>query len=110
MKERLIMDGYEYARELSNPGSTQKPSERPTNTLPPTNVDLSLISFEDMYAELCKRYDHCVFAGIVHQSQPKYVVTKKYKGYRYVCMGLLSNLETMINKDENESLGPAIEP
>jgi len=78
--------------------------------VPPENkVDLSLVSFEDMYMELCRRYDHCVFAGVIHQSVPKYLVTRKYKGYRYVCLGLISNLETMVNKDENESLGPCIE-
>ena len=77
--------------------------------VPKTNVDLSLASFDDLYAELCRRYDHCIFAGVIHKSVPQYFVTRKYKGYRFMCLGLTSNLETLINKEENEGLGPVIE-
>lgn len=79
------------------------------NEIPRTGVDLSLVSFDDLYAELCKRYDYCVFAGIIHKSAPQYFVTRKYKGFRSMCLGLVSNLESMINKEENENLGPVIE-
>ena len=63
---------------------------------PKTNVDLSLASFDDIYAELCRRYDHCVFAGVIHKSVPQYFVTRKYKGYRLMCLGLVSNLESLL--------------
>ena len=78
-------------------------------SVPKTNVDLSLVSFEDLYVEICKRYDYCVFAGLIHKSTPQYFVTRKYKGFRMMCLGLISNLETLINKEENDGLGPVIE-
>lgn len=77
--------------------------------VPESKIDLSLVSFEDMWQEMCKRYDHCVFSGVIHKSNPQYFITRKYKGYRFMCIGLTSNLATLINGDENGSLGPVIE-
>ena len=79
------------------------------NKVPQTNIDLSLVSFDDIYNELCKRYDFCVFGSIKINSPINYVVTRKYKGSRYTCLGLLSNMLSLVNKDENDSLGPIIE-
>jgi len=80
-----------------------------TGKVPESKVDLSLVSFEDMWQEMCRRYDHCVFSGVIHKSYPQYFITRKYKGYRLMCVGLVSNLSTLINSDENNGLGPVIE-
>lgn len=79
------------------------------NNTPKTNIDLSLVSFEEIWLELCRRYDHCCFVGIIQKNSMQYLMTRKYKGFRAMCVGLLSNMISLVNKEENESLGPVIE-
>ncbi len=74
-----------------------------------TKQDLSLVSINDMLFELFKRHDSVIFAGVIHKNSKQYTVTRKYYGHRYSCLALCSNLTSIINDDENKSLGPVIE-
>lgn len=80
-----------------------------TNASPPTKVDLSLIPLEDILKELFKRHDSVIFAGVIHKNVSQYTVTRRYYGHRYSCLALCSNLTSIINDDENKSLGPVSE-
>ncbi len=74
-----------------------------------TKQDLSLIPLNELLAELYKRHDSVIFAGVIHKNANQYTVTRKYYGHRYSCLALCSNLTSIINDDENKSLGPVIE-
>ncbi len=74
-----------------------------------TKQDLSLVPVQDLLAELFKRHDSVIFAGVIHKSAQQYTVTRRYYGHRYSCLALCSNLSSVINDDENKSLGPVIE-
>lgn len=76
---------------------------------PQTKIDLSLIPLEDLMSEIFRRHDSVIIAAVVHKSAIQYQVTRKYYGHRYSCLALCSNLEHLINIDENKSLGPTIE-
>lgn len=71
--------------------------------------DLSLVSVNDLIAELMKRHDAVVFAGKIHRSALQYTVTRRWNGHRDTCLAMCSNLESLINDAENKSLGPVIE-
>ncbi len=74
-----------------------------------TKQDLSLVPLSELLAELYKRHDSVIFAGVIHKNANQYTVTRKYYGHRYSCLALCSNLTSLINHDENRSLGPCIE-
>lgn len=76
---------------------------------PPTKVDLSLVSLEDLTQEIFKRHDSVILACVIHKNALQYTVTRRYKGHRYSCLALCSNLASVINDDENKNLGPVVE-
>lgn len=79
------------------------------SALPPTKVDLSLISMDELMNEMFRRHDSVIIAGVVHKTAAQYQVVRRYYGHRYSCLALCSNLASLINADENKNLGPVIE-
>lgn len=74
----------------------------------PTALDLNLLSTDDLCAELIRRNDFIVIGLLKLTTPSQYIVTRKFSGSRHVCLGLLSNLMSIINDDENKSLGKMI--
>ena len=68
-------------------------------------IDLTFIATKELIEELDKRYDALNIAGIKFTNvNGGYSVTRHWNGHRYVCLGLLANLESLINEAENKSL------
>jgi hypothetical protein len=77
--------------------------------LPPTKVDLSLISLDDIVQEIFRRHDSVIIGALKYKDVAHYNVLRKYYGHRHSCLALASNLASLINNDENKSLGPMVE-
>ena len=77
--------------------------------VPRIKVDLSLVSFEDLWQELCKRHDYCAFVGKIDKTVPQYLLSRKYKGSRFQCLGIIDLLKRMVEDEEINGLGPVIE-
>ena len=72
---------------------------------PTRQIDLALCSSKDLVDELARRHDAFVIAGMKFtDNRGGYRVTRYHNGHRYVCLGLLNNLESLINKEENTLL------
>lgn len=75
----------------------------------PQAVDLTFCQTAELIAELTKRHDAIVVTGIRFETNNGgYTVTRHHSGHRYVCLGLISNMESLINPIENSSLGKPI--
>lgn len=59
---------------------------------------LDLISTKDLVDELCKRHDGLVISGIKFTTMTNFVLTKHWAGNHFVCLGLLADMEHLINK------------
>lgn len=77
--------------------------------IPPTKVDLALIPLDELINEIFKRHHSVVIGAVIHKDYNHYQIIRKFSGNRYSCLAMLSNIESLINKVENESLGPTIE-
>lgn len=82
-----------------------------TNDAGPTTSSnaLSLVSTTDLLKELKSRHHAVVFSAMIFKSNDRYDIIREYSGHRFVCLGMLSNLESLINPVENSSLGPMFE-
>ena len=70
-------------------------------------TELSLCSTKDLMAELARRHDALVIAGMKFTTTSGgYSVTRYHQGHRHVCIGMMSNIESLLNQIENSSLGP----
>lgn len=70
-----------------------------------TGQDLTFVSTDDLITELGKRNDAMVFLGMRFTSvDGKYEIKRIHHGHRYICLGMLSNVESVINDIENNNL------
>lgn len=69
-----------------------------------TQADLTFVSTKELIAELAKRHDALVVGGMNFKSKDAYNVVRFRQGHRHVCLGLLSNIASIINDDENKTL------
>lgn len=70
-------------------------------------VGLTFCQTADLIEELKKRHDAIVVAGIKFtNTKGGYTVTRFHHGHRFVCLGLMANVESIINVTENSLLGP----
>lgn len=74
-----------------------------------TKQDLSLVSIDELLAELYKRHDAVIFAAKIHKNVQQYSIIRKWYGHLDSCRAMCSNLEFLMNEAENKSLGPTIE-
>lgn len=72
-------------------------------------TEIGLIPTDALINEIIKRHDAIIFAGKIHRNINQYTVTRRYSGHRDTCLAMCSNLASLINADENKSLGPIIE-
>ncbi len=70
----------------------------------PTQIDLTFVSTKELIAELAKRHDALVIGGMNFKSKDAYNVVRFRQGHRHVCLGLLSNIQSIINDEENKNL------
>lgn len=71
--------------------------------------NLSLVSTFDLVAELKKRHDSFIVAGVMFKSMEQYDILRDFSGNRLGCLGLLNLLQYKISTIENDSLRPRIE-
>ena len=73
--------------------------------------ELSLISTDDLIAELLNRHDHAIFMGLKNPRQDEVTTVRRWKGNSITCSGLCNSLsrsalndftdrEEQITKDE----------
>lgn len=77
------------------------------STLEPvhSSQDLTFIQTHDLLVELAKRHDAMVFLGMKFTSiEGGYDIKRLHTGHRYVCLGMMANMESLINKIENDNL------
>lgn len=66
---------------------------------------LTFISTKDLLDELYKRHDAVVVAGIKFTKvRGDYEVTRYFRGHRVVCLGVIENVKSLINDEENRNL------
>lgn len=76
---------------------------------PPTKVELSLISLDDLIQEIFKRHHAVVIGMCIHKDLQNYQTMYRYFGHKQSALALASNLTYRINKEEMESLRPSLE-
>ncbi len=74
-----------------------------------TKTEVELVPTEVLISELQKRHCAFVFLGIIFKTQSQYTIIRRFNGHRHVCLGMLSNMASIINEYENKNLGPTIE-
>lgn len=67
-------------------------------------TDLTFISSKELIDELAKRHDALVVLGMRFNKLNQYSITRFHAGHRYVCLGMMSNMQSLINDTENEQL------
>lgn len=60
------------------------------------NSDLSLASFDDIIAELHKRYDVFIFSGLQIRKKDEIFTIRKWGGNTATCAGLASQIQIAI--------------
>ena len=75
------------------------------------NVDLSLVSIDEIIDELNKRYDHFIFSGIQVRGEDDLVTRRSWKGNSATCQGLCFQTQYFINKEvfDNEGKNKVID-
>ncbi len=70
-------------------------------------TDLTFIPTKEMIAELAKRHDGLVIAGIKFTTPTNFALTKYWGGNHFVCLGVLEDMKHQINKqgDRNFTRG-----
>jgi len=92
-------------RRVIGTGKPQRKGAKMGNSQATT--DLTFIQTKELIDELTKRHDALVVAGIKFTNvKGGYTVTRFHHGHRYVCLGLMANVESIINTTENSALGP----
>jgi hypothetical protein len=72
---------------------------------PTEKFDLTFCSSDELVKELNKRHDALIISGVKFTNiNGEYKVIRNYFGHRLVCLGLLSNMSSLINIEENKSL------
>ena len=74
-----------------------------------TKEDLTFTSTDSLLTELAKRHDALVVLGMRFTTKDGYNITRYHRGHRYVCLGMLSNAQSLINNVENEHLRDSVE-
>ena len=70
--------------------------------------DLTFVSTAHLVEELKKRHDAIVISAVRFTDvKGAYKVLRVHNGHRFVCLSLLSNLESIINSIENANLKQA---
>lgn len=70
--------------------------------------DLTFFQTKELVDELAKRHDALVIAGIRFiKTNGQYEVLRFHNGHRLVCLGQISNMQSLINKEENDFLHPS---
>ena len=66
---------------------------------------LTFSSTEDLLKELHKRHDALIVSGVKFTNvNGEYVLTRFFRGHHIVCLGLLNNMSSVVNKAENKRL------
>lgn len=72
---------------------------------PAKDTDLTFVPTLQLVDELKKRHDALVLMGVRFTDvKGAYKVLRIHHGHRFVCLSLLSNLESIINSIENANL------
>lgn len=67
-------------------------------------TDLTLVGTDELLEELYKRHDAVVIAGIrFTKVRGDYEIMRYFRGHRIVCLGMLENVKSFINEEENKN-------
>lgn len=65
---------------------------------------LTFVDTKQLIDELARRHDAFIILGMKFKTENNYEVVRFHQGHRYVCLGMLDNMKSLINEIENKSL------
>lgn len=65
--------------------------------------DLTFVSTQELIAELAKRHDGLVVAGIKFTSITNFNLTKHWGGNHFVILGILEDIKHQVNKQGDKN-------
>lgn len=66
-------------------------------------MDLELVETSELVAELERRFDHLVIAGLIDRDEKQYAVFAIWKSNAYACSGLAQKIGTKALSDWSEA-------
>jgi hypothetical protein len=51
-------------------------------------MDIELVTTDEIFEELCRRFNHCIFCGLNERSDDEVMIVRKISGNSHTCAGL----------------------